>query len=88
MRTRRDELIRRLADVDYLPTHFEPGVTYRITQISAPVFDHSGEVTMMLAVTAIGLELGLPGILQHGRTVRAAADRVTAAIGGAPPAAA
>ena len=88
VRARRDELIRRLAGRDYLPTRFAPDATHRITQISAPVFDHHEEVVMIVAVTAIGLELGRAGILQHGRAVRAAADRVTVAIGGAPPAAA
>jgi DNA-binding IclR family transcriptional regulator len=84
VRARRDELIRRLAHADYLPTQLDPHVTYRVTQMSAPVFDHDGEVAMLLAVTTIGLGLGLPGILTYGRAVRAAADRITRAIGGAP----
>jgi len=88
VRARRDQLIRRLAHADYLPTRLDPDVTYRVTQMSAPAFDHNGEVAMLLAVTTIGLELGVPGILTHGRAVRAAADGVTRAIGGAPPAAA
>jgi len=42
----------------------------------------------MMAGTALGVELRLPGIRQYGEAVRAAADQVTTSIGGAPPAAA
>jgi DNA-binding IclR family transcriptional regulator len=88
VRARRDDLIRRLSQVEYLPTQLDPETTYRVTQISAPVFDHNGEVVMMMAAAALGVELRLPGIRQYGEAVRAAADRVTTSIGGAPPAAA
>ncbi|HEY8527997.1 MAG TPA: helix-turn-helix domain-containing protein [Acidimicrobiales bacterium] len=88
VRARRDDLIRRLSQVEYLPTELAPDVPYRLAQISAPVFDHNGEVVMMVAATPLGVELGLAGIRQYGEAVRATADRVTASIGGAPPAAA
>lgn len=88
VRHRRDELIHDLAQSDYLPTALEHDRTFRLAQISAPVFDHNGEVVMMLAATPIGMEFGIAGVLQHGQALRSTADRVTETIGGAPPVAA
>jgi DNA-binding IclR family transcriptional regulator len=84
VRARRDALIGQLAHADYLLEHLDEDRTYRVTQMSAPVFDHSGEVVLTLVATAIGVELGLSGVLSHGGALRAAADRVTRAIRGRP----
>jgi DNA-binding IclR family transcriptional regulator len=79
--SRRDTLIAHLG-TSYLPTALEPGRTYRLTQVSAPVFDQAGAVAMVLLVVAVGLELATEQIAGYGERVHEAAARLTRAIGG------
>jgi len=79
--SRRDELIGELG-TNYLPVTLEDGRIYRLTQVSAPVFDHTGTVAMVVLAIAVGLELATDQIVAYAETVRAAAARLTQAIGG------
>jgi DNA-binding IclR family transcriptional regulator len=73
----------------YLPVELEAGRTYRLTQVSAPVFDHDGAVAMVILGIAVGLELVTEQIAAYGERVRLAGQRLTTAIAGngAPPSA-
>jgi DNA-binding IclR family transcriptional regulator len=82
-RSRRDELIGELGTT-YLPASLETGRTYRLTQVSAPVFDHAGAVVMILLCVAVGLELATGQLEVYGQTVRRAADRLTQSIAPGP----
>jgi len=78
---RRDETISNLG-TSYLPAAFEEGRTYRLTQISAPVFGHDGSVAMVVLGIAVGLELTTEQIAAYGTRLRAATDRLTESISG------
>jgi DNA-binding IclR family transcriptional regulator len=78
---RRDQMMSNLG-TSYLPAAFEEGRTYRLTQISAPVFGHDGTVAMVVLGIAVGLEVTTEQIAAYGRRLREATDRLTEAIGG------
>lgn len=80
-RARRDQLIGNLG-TSYLPVELEAGRIYRLTQLSAPVFDHGGAVAMVILGIAVGLELMTEQIAAYGERVRLAAQRLTTAIAG------
>ena len=84
-RTHRDELIGELA-MTTLPATLEEGRTYRLTQLSAPVFDDAGSVVLVVLCIAVGLELTTEQIAVHGQAVRQAADRLTRSIASNPAA--
>ena len=79
---RRDQTISDLG-TSYLPATFEDGRTYRLTQISAPVFGHDGTVAMVVLGIAVGLELTTEQIAAYGTRLREATNRLTEAVGGA-----
>jgi DNA-binding IclR family transcriptional regulator len=78
---RRDQMISNLG-TSYLPVELEAGRTYRLTQVSAPVFGHDGTVAMVLLGIAVGLELTTEQIAVYGESVRQATQRLTVAISG------
>jgi DNA-binding IclR family transcriptional regulator len=80
-RARRDQMISNLG-TSYLPVELETGRTYRLTQVSAPVFDHNGAVAMVILGIAVGLELVTEQIAAYGERVRLATQRLTVAIAG------
>jgi DNA-binding IclR family transcriptional regulator len=79
--SRRDATIAQ-PGTSYLPVKLEPARTYRLTRVSAPVFDQAGAVAMVVLVVAVGLELATEEIAARGDRVRETAARLTAAIGG------
>jgi DNA-binding IclR family transcriptional regulator len=80
-RARRDQMIANLG-TSYLPVELEEGRTYRLTQVSAPVFDPDGAVAMVILGIAVGLELVTEQIAAYGESVRQATQRLTTAIFG------
>jgi DNA-binding IclR family transcriptional regulator len=64
-------------DMTFLPAALEKGRTYRLTQVSAPIFDPAGSVAMVVLCVAVGLELTSEQIAIHGDAVRKAADRLS-----------
>jgi DNA-binding IclR family transcriptional regulator len=68
----------------YLPTSLVEDRTYRLTQLSAPVFDRAGVVSLVILGVAVGLELTMPQIAAYGDRVRQAASRLELAIGRFP----
>jgi len=75
--------LEELGHEEYLLQELEAGATYRLSQISAPVFGAEGAV--VLALTVVGLPEKLTGeeIPRYGDALVACARRVTGAIGGA-----
>ncbi len=68
----------------YLPTSLVEDRTYRLTQLSAPVFDRTGVVSLVILGVAVGLELTTAQIASYGDQVRQAASRLELAIGRIP----
>jgi DNA-binding IclR family transcriptional regulator len=77
--------VEELAHEEYLLQELEAGATYRLSQVSAPVFGADGAVA--LALTVVGLPEKLSGeeIPRYGDALVSAARRVTASIHGRPP---
>jgi DNA-binding IclR family transcriptional regulator len=82
--TRAAEAVLRefVREMETVGGDLDPDARYEVSSISAPVFGVHGEV--ILAVAATGWRERLPGaaVEQVGRAVRAAADDVTASLGG------
>lgn len=53
--------------------------------LAAPVFDPRGRVVLLLLTVGFAADLPATRMKAYGRLLRAAADRVTAALGGRPP---
>ena len=79
-------VVEELAHEEYLLQELEAGATYRLSQISAPVFGADGAVA--LALTVVGLPEKLSGeeIPRYGDTLLEVARRVTRSIHGREPA--
>ena len=77
--------VEDFAHEEYLLQELEEGATYRLSQISAPVFASDGSVA--LALTVVGLPEKLTGeeIPRFGDALVAAAERVTRSIHGSAP---
>ncbi len=86
LRSLLDELVGEVGGPEgFHPVTIEPGRTYQVGTMSAPVFDLAGEVVLVLALR--GLPEQLAGVeVQHlGRRLVEAADEVTAVSGGRRP---
>ncbi|WP_027140771.1 helix-turn-helix domain-containing protein [Pseudofrankia saprophytica] len=76
---------------DTLPATIDPAAGYRASAVNAPVFDAAGTVVVVLCLVCADGHGGMPvrpgaEILGLGERVRAAADALTAATHGRPPA--
>lgn len=81
----RDALIREVAATDYLPVALDPTVPVRVTQISAPVFDHAGRVALAVMVLGPATDLAPVDVDTLVARVREAGSRATDRIGGHAP---
>lgn len=68
------------------PAELHPGTSYRVRNISVPVFDSSGAVVLMLTLIGLRKLLNTRGIDSHRDRLLVAADRITRALGGRRPA--
>jgi DNA-binding IclR family transcriptional regulator len=77
--------VEDLAHEEYLLQELEEAATYRLSQVSAPVFGSDGAVA--LALTVVGLPEKLTGeeIPRYGDALLDATRRVTASIHGSAP---
>lgn len=82
----RDLAARALAHTEYLATAVEPGHSYRITQMSAPIFDAGGSVTLALIVLGPTYDLRAEEIDALGGRLSETARTVTRELGGVAPA--
>jgi flavin reductase (DIM6/NTAB) family NADH-FMN oxidoreductase RutF/DNA-binding IclR family transcriptional regulator len=67
------------------PPELLPRTPYRVRNISAPVFDESGDVVLMLTFIGLPKVLELSDIERHRDRLLAATDHVTRALGGRRP---
>jgi DNA-binding IclR family transcriptional regulator len=81
-----DALVAELGHEEYALVELGPSRSYPVNHIAAPVFDSAGAVVLALTVVGFTSRLGAGDVPAYAREVVAAAARVTAAIGGAPPA--
>jgi flavin reductase (DIM6/NTAB) family NADH-FMN oxidoreductase RutF/DNA-binding IclR family transcriptional regulator len=68
------------------PPELLPGTPYRVRNISAPVFDESGDVVLMLTLIGLPKVLELSDIAFHRDRLLTAAGHITRALGGQTPA--
>ncbi|MDI2124905.1 helix-turn-helix domain-containing protein [Yinghuangia seranimata] len=71
---------------DGLPAAIDPDASYRASSVNAPVFDVDGTVAVVLCLIDHPAPLAGREVTALGEQVRAAADRITAALHGRPPA--
>ncbi len=81
----RDLATRALAHTEYLATEVESGRPYRITQMTAPVFDANGAVTLGLIVLGPTYDLRAEEIDALGGRLSETARTVTRELGGVAP---
>lgn len=80
----RERAVHALAHTEYLPAALDAQRPYRVSQLSAPVFDHRGAVVLALMVLGPGYELTASEIHALGSLVLGAAHTLTSRLGGAP----
>jgi DNA-binding IclR family transcriptional regulator len=84
-RRARDELMRQMMHSEYLPAALDDAnVPLRVTQMSSPVFDRSGRVTVAIMVLGPNYDVTSHEIGSLGTDLLKAAQRATAAAGGQP----
>ena len=81
----RDLAARALAHTEYLATEVEVGRPYRITQMTAPVFDANGAVVLGLIVLGPTYDLRAEEIDALGGRLSETARTVTRELGGTAP---
>lgn len=86
LRSLLDELVGEVGGPEgFHPTRIDPARTYQVGTMSAPVFDDSGEVGLLLAVRGLPEELTGVQVEALGRRLVDAADEVTVTSGGRRP---
>jgi DNA-binding IclR family transcriptional regulator len=85
---RRDELMREIVHTEYLPARIDGDGKLRLSQMSSPVFDRFGRVTVAIMVLGPPYEITAAEVGALGAPLKAAADRATVALAGTPPTAA
>lgn len=83
-RRARDELMRQMMHSEYLPTGLNDDTPVRVTQMSAPVFDRSGQVATEVMLLGPNYDVTRDEIASLGADLVDAAKRATAAAGGHP----
>jgi DNA-binding IclR family transcriptional regulator len=84
-RRARDELMRQMMHSEYLPAGLDDAdAPLRVTQMSAPVFDRSGRVTVAIMVLGPNYDVTSDEVGALGDDLVKAAQRATTAAGGHP----
>lgn len=81
----RDAVIREITHSEYLPVDIDPDAPQRVNQMSAPVFDASGRVTIQIMILGPTYDLSSAEIDALGARLRAASVAATERIGGRVP---
>lgn len=79
-------LVDELGHEEYLLIEFDPGRSYRVNHLGAPVFDASGEVAILLVLLGFRGTLSAAEVAALGERLKAAAAIVTDSIHGLAPA--
>jgi DNA-binding IclR family transcriptional regulator len=82
-------VLDRLADElaaheEFLATTLEPDGEYAVNVVNAPVFDHTGRVTVVLSLTGFGRPLRGHEVVAAGAHLVETTRKLTDALGGAP----
>jgi len=86
LRSLLDELVGEVGGPEgFHPIHIEPDRTYQVGTMSAPIFDHSTDVVLLLALRGLPDQLSGRAVEEIGRALVEAADEVTRASGGRRP---
>jgi DNA-binding IclR family transcriptional regulator len=83
------DALDRLADElaareEFLAVELEPERDYSVNVVNAPVFDHTGHVTLVLSLTGFGRALRGDEVTAAGRALVAATARITGALSPSP----
>lgn len=87
-RAEAEQAVRRLIDQlggEYEPDDLPPGGNYDVRNITAPIFGRTGEVGLTLSLYTLPRTMTMADIERHREVLVAAADAVTAAVGGRRP---
>jgi flavin reductase (DIM6/NTAB) family NADH-FMN oxidoreductase RutF/DNA-binding IclR family transcriptional regulator len=87
-RAEAEQAVRRLIDQlggEYEPDDLPPGDNYDVRNITAPVFGRTGEVGLTLSLYTLPRTMTMADIERHREVLVAAADAVTAEVGGRRP---
>jgi DNA-binding IclR family transcriptional regulator len=79
------DMVAPLASRDYLARELRPGRSYPVHIVAAPTFDPTGRQRHLVAAFVAQPALPYAELTATSQRVRAAADQVTAAMGGADP---
>jgi DNA-binding IclR family transcriptional regulator len=84
-----DSVLDRLTDElaaheEFLAVTLEPDAEYAVNVVNAPVFDHTGHVTLVLSLTGFGRPLRGHEVLAAGARLVAATTELTAALSPRP----
>ena len=86
LRSLLDELVGEVGGPEgFHPVRLDPSRTYQVGTMSAPVFDHAGEVVLLLALRGLPERLTGAEVRELGERLVDAADSVTSASGGHRP---
>jgi DNA-binding IclR family transcriptional regulator len=77
VRQARDEAIKEMMHSDYLPAELNGGSPVRVSQLSAPIFDHTGHVVASVMVLGPEHDLTNREIRSIGEALVRAAQRAT-----------
>lgn len=80
------ELVAALADEDYQLIDLAATEHYWLSHVAAPVFDAAGRVSIALTLVGFSSPLNADEVHRLGQRLRRAADAVTDAVHGRPPA--
>jgi DNA-binding IclR family transcriptional regulator len=87
-RAEAEQAVRRLIDQlggEYEPEDLSPAGRYDVRNITAPVFGRAGEVGLTLSLYTLPRTMTMADIERYCQQLIAAADAVTAAVGGRRP---
>jgi hypothetical protein len=85
LNTQLQQLVLQLGHEHHTLTDPEPGGTYHVNNIQAPIFDHRAQLVTGLILLGYDQPLTTQQIQDYLHTLRNAADTITRTTGGHPP---
>ena len=82
VRRARDEVMRQMTHSEYLPAGLDDSTVRRVSQLSGPVFDHTGQVAAAIMLLGPDYDVTSEEISALGTQLQQAATRATRAAGG------
>jgi DNA-binding IclR family transcriptional regulator len=85
LNTQLQQLVLQLGSEEHTLTELEPGRTYEVNNIQAPIFDHRAQLVTGLILVGFDQPLTSQQIQEYLHTLRNAADTITRTTGGHSP---